>query len=378
MKKKILYIDHQSEIGGAELSMLEFIENSIYSEYQFIVAIPKKGELEKRLKSIGSIKIKLIRIDSWRWWEIGFRAKLKFFLTLPLQIFNIFKWYFFIIDEKPDIIHFNLTRLIEPLFASKLTRIPTIMHFREDPINNKDFLLGENILFKILNLADFWIANSNTTYNYINSFQVNKLIEVIPNGINLKKFNNQNVSKFKKFTILKLALLVPWKNHFLFLKIAREVLYLNPNIDFIIAGDGNINYKKQLISMAQNLGILKNIKFVGFVNNPEILLNQVHLLLHTSANESFGRVYVEAMASMIPVIAIKGGSADEIIQHGLTGFTFNDFEISKIVEKIIDLSENMNLYDNIKNNAKNSALNKYSLETYSINLLKFYEQILKN
>jgi len=118
------------------------------------------------------------------------------------------------------------------------------------------------------------------------------------------------------------------------------------------------------------------IQFIGFVDDTPTLLNSVHLLLHTSGKETFGRVFVEAMACKIPVIAAKGGSADEVIENGVTGFTFNKDDIIGASSKIIELLENNDLYTKIAEASRKQVVQKYGLEKLSISIQLLYQKIL--
>lgn len=72
--------------------------------------------------------------------------------------------------------------------------------------------------------------------------------------------------------------------------------------------------------MAQELGILDRVKFVGIVDRVAPLLARADLFLLPSSTESFGLVALEAMASGVPVIASDVGGIPEVIEHGRTGY----------------------------------------------------------
>lgn len=370
---RILFVDHESTLGGAELSMVDIIKNSSSQEVEFSAIIRSGGELECALKDAGANKIYFQPTDSWRWWESGIISRLKLILSIPKQLYNAYAFFKLFKKIKPDIIHFNLTRIIEPLIAGYFSRIPTIMHFREDPEHNKNFFGGDFLLFKFLNLADHWVANSQTTYRYIVENNESKDSAVILNGIDINKFYPIENQKLPSFTVLMLAGIVPWKNHMLFLEIAKEVVKTNSKINFIIAGKGDSSYEASLKKIVIEWDLQNHVKFIGFVEDTPTLLNSIHLLLHTSGKETFGRVFVEAMACKIPVVAIKGGSADEIIENGISGYTFEKSEISAIANQIVELSTNNEIYNRIADASRNRAVEEYSLERLSSNILKLYK-----
>ncbi len=372
----MLFVDHESSLGGAELSMVDIIRNTKDENIEFSVIIRSHGELETALINAGVNSIYFVTTDSWRWWEPGLVSRLKLLLSLPLQLYNVLVFYKIYKKVNPDIIHYNLTRIIEPLVASNLAGIPAIMHFREDPTHNRKFLGRDYLLFKFMNLANYWVANSNTTRDYIVKNKSTKGPSVILNGIDVDKFKPIESLKSPVFTVLMLSGIVAWKNHELFLKIAREVIVRNPEIHFLIAGKGDNEYEKYLKELVNNWNLQIQVKFIGFVEDTPSLLNSVHILLHTSGKETFGRVFVEAMACKIPVIATKGGSADEIIENGLSGFTYDKDEVLSVAKKIIELSVNKDMYQNVAEAARKRALQEYSLEKLSKNIRNLYKLIL--
>ena len=65
------------------------------------------------------------------------------------------------------------------------------------------------------------------------------------------------------------------------------------------------------------------VEFIGEIGEDEksaFLGNALALLFPIDWPEPFGLVMIEAMACGVPVIAFAGGSVEEIIDHGVTGF----------------------------------------------------------
>lgn len=71
------------------------------------------------------------------------------------------------------------------------------------------------------------------------------------------------------------------------------------------------------------------IEFIGEINNTEknMLLGDAYALLYPiKYPKPFGLTMVEAMACGVPVIAFRGGSVEEVIQHGVTGYIVDDLD----------------------------------------------------
>ncbi|HEX2878589.1 MAG TPA: glycosyltransferase, partial [Polyangiaceae bacterium] len=71
------------------------------------------------------------------------------------------------------------------------------------------------------------------------------------------------------------------------------------------------------------------VHFVGEIgedDKSEFLGNARGLLFPIDWPEPFGLVMIEAMATGTPVVAFRGGSVDEVIDDGITGFVVEDMD----------------------------------------------------
>jgi glycosyltransferase involved in cell wall biosynthesis len=71
------------------------------------------------------------------------------------------------------------------------------------------------------------------------------------------------------------------------------------------------------------------IEYIGEIDEAQkadFLGNARALLFPIDWPEPFGLVMIEAMACGTPVVAIRGGSVDEVLDHGVTGFVVDDLE----------------------------------------------------
>jgi len=84
----------------------------------------------------------------------------------------------------------------------------------------------------------------------------------------------------------------------------------------------------------------------------ELLGNSMAMLFPIQWNEPFGLVMVEAMACGTPVLAMPGGSVQEVVRDGVSGYT------CRSVREMVKRSENLNL-DPV-------AIRRYVEENFSI------------
>jgi glycosyltransferase involved in cell wall biosynthesis len=87
----------------------------------------------------------------------------------------------------------------------------------------------------------------------------------------------------------------------------------------LVAGDGDEEYVKKLKSLALDLGLQKNIEWMGHITGQrkDELLQNVDWYVLPSASENFGISAVEALASGVPVIITDTvGISEMVSEHG--------------------------------------------------------------
>lgn len=105
------------------------------------------------------------------------------------------------------------------------------------------------------------------------------------------------------------------------------------NTHLIVIGSGP--KQKKLRKIAQELQVYQRIHFMGNVSEEEKfrILRMSDLFVSTSIHEGFGLVFLEAMASGLPVICYDHGGQTDIILDGETGFLIKLNDQQFFIEK---------------------------------------------
>ena len=101
-----------------------------------------------------------------------------------------------------------------------------------------------------------------------------------------------------------------------------------------------------LESMAQDLGIGGQVRFVGAVGHDEVYahLAQADVFLLPSYREAFGVAYLEAMACGLLAIGVRGQGACAFIRDGETGLLAEPRDVESLVaclQKVLDRPDEM-------------------------------------
>lgn len=156
----------------------------------------------------------------------------------------------------------------------------------------------------------------------LNQYQVPaQRVKLIQNGVDLREVEQamQQVSspEPRPFTIGYIGQLISRKNIkdtiVAFAAFQRQC----PQAELLLIGDGD--ERMQLQALTAELGLSKNIKFLGFRDDRLQLLAQFDCFVMTSSLEGIPRCLMEAMAANVCVTAFNIPGVDALIHHEQTG-----------------------------------------------------------
>lgn len=109
--------------------------------------------------------------------------------------------------------------------------------------------------------------------------------------------------------------------------------------DFYISYAGEGQEAEAIRAEAKRLRVTENVRLLGRIGRNEVieLLDETDLFIMISRNETFGLVYLEAMARGCITIASRNEGFDGIIEDGKNGFLCeagNSDELAEIIERI--------------------------------------------
>jgi len=123
------------------------------------------------------------------------------------------------------------------------------------------------------------------------------------------------------------------------------------------------------------LGLKRDAKFLGKVDNVGDVLRGGDLFLLPSATESFGLAALEAMACGLPVVASAAGGIPEVVADGETGALAPVGDVSAMTEKSIAILKDGPEHQRLGRNAAARAL-EFAAERVVPRYEKLYEDLL--
>lgn len=129
---------------------------------------------------------------------------------------------------------------------------------------------------------------------------------------------------------------------------APRVLEVFPAAEFWIAGKDKA--EPYLKSLCNKTGLGERFRFLGWQSQDEIrnLYAQSDIFVMPSLTEAFGVVFLEAMASGLPVIGTRVGGIPEIIDDGHNGLLVEADNVTELGNAIVLLLGNKNLQENLR------------------------------
>ena len=151
-----------------------------------------------------------------------------------------------------------------------------------------------------------------------------------------------------------------------FAQVALQISKQTPNIYFLIVGSGEL----EEILKSELSTISSKVKFLGWRNDIENILEATDIMLLTSDNEGTPVSAIQAGMAGIPTVSTNVGSVSKIIEDGVSGI-LTSLNPSEIVEQLQKLIRDTKLRQTLGERAKLDITEHFSVSQ----LIKKHEEI---
>ena len=144
--------------------------------------------------------------------------------------------------------------------------------------------------------------------------------------------------------VTQVSWMIPEKGIDDFLAMARLVLARQPNVQFVLVGDGDA--RERYARNAGAMGLDHHITWTGMIDDPfgEGVFAAADVVCQFSRwEEVFGWMIAEAMAHAKPVVATRAGGIPEVVTDNVTGYLVERGDIAAMADRVVELLNNREL-----------------------------------
>ncbi len=157
-----------------------------------------------------------------------------------------------------------------------------------------------------------------------------------------------------------------------FVETAQKVLEKDPNVRFVMAGDGDM--LPRVIERVAALGLSDRFHFTGFLRGDDIykMFSMSDVYVMPSISEPFGISPLEAMQASVPVVISKQSGVSEVLQYAIK---VDFWDIDATADAIYGILHYPSLA-HIFAEKGNEEVNNLKWENVAEKLKKIYESLL--
>ncbi|HEY6866866.1 MAG TPA: N-acetyl-alpha-D-glucosaminyl L-malate synthase BshA, partial [Candidatus Eisenbacteria bacterium] len=209
------------------------------------------------------------------------------------------------------------------------------------------------------------------------SFAITRPIEVIYNFVDPKVFAPRRRSGLRLVppqsrVLMHASNFRPVKNIPTVLHVFAEVRK-KLQAKLVMVGDGP--EKPGAEQLSRELGVERDVLFLGNQDCMEELLPLADVFLLPSSSESFGLVALEAMSAEVPVVASNAGGLPELVEHGVTGYLHDPAHVAGMVASSLRLLANEPLRRAMGRRGRKRARERFNADEMVGRYIKVYESL---
>lgn len=231
----------------------------------------------------------------------------------------------------------------------------------------------EKYIIETLDISDCIITVGPSLKEKI-SLYTEKEVMIIPNVVNTESFHiDNNIKNVGEFRFFSLAFLNPNKGMDVLLKAFSIAFSRNDKVKLVIGGDGK--ERNTLDKIVSDLKLEGKVSFLGRLTREETIveMKKCNSFVLASRSETFGVVYIEALACGKPIIATKCGGPEMIVNEN-NGLLVEIDDPEGLAEAMLNMVDKCGEYDSVK--IVEDCYNRFSEEEVSNQLTILYNRII--
>ncbi len=382
---RIVHIITRLILGGAQENTLLTCEGLLrrYGDEVLLVtgpALGPEGSLIERGRG-GGVPMEVIpslrrAIHPWNDWR-SYR-----------RIVNILR------EFKPDVVHTHSAKagILGRAAAAKL-RVPVVIH----TVHGAPFHPYQNAIAReMFRRCERWAARRCDALVTVADALADQLVaaEVAPwekfitirSGLEIEPLLAADASRERvraelgyrpeHVVVGKVARLFHLKGHEFLLQAALAIAAADPNVRFLLVGDGKL--RARLEAEVAEAGLSERFRFLGLAAPEKIpeLLAAMDMVVHTSLREGLARVLPQALIVGRPVVSYDIDGAREVVIDAETGFLLPPRSIGPLADAILRLAADPKLRAQLGAEGRRRSINMFRADRMVDELRQLYERLL--
>lgn len=364
LKKVLLYMITQSELGGAQSNVLDLIRG-FQKEYNVHLATRIEGPLTESATAI-SVPVHLL-------------PNLVRSINILHDYYAVKECISLIREIKPDVIHAHSSKAgLIARVAGWMCKVPVVFtahgwgfSLGNPPIRRWIALLSEKLAAPLgkkiicVSESDRQLALSLGVGNQNSLVTVRGGIGNIPVSLANPAQNPARLIMVARFN--------EQKDQATLLKAIAQLNDRHIHLDLVGSGLAWESSK----DLAKSLGIEDQVSFLGDRRDVPDLLAQSQIFILSTHYEGLPISILEAMRTGLPVIATSVNGIPEEIEHGKTGFLVTRQDVSSLANAISTLIQSPDLRQQMGEAGRQKFLQEFTIERMLDEAKAVYEQVLK-
>lgn len=233
--------------------------------------------------------------------------------------------------------------------------------------------------------VDLVISPSRGMEKVLRQYGVESHIEVVPNGVELKRFHSAQPLPRAEFGFTEEDILLiyagriaPEKNLEFLLRSFAGVSQVIPNVYLLIIGGGQKDHVEDVKSLAQELGLSNRVRFTGMILYDDLpsYLAMCDAFVTASVTEVHPLSVIEGMATGLPILGIDSPGVGDSIVDGETGLLATN-DIASFTAKLTYLCIDKGLRTRMGMAAREASA-QYDIERTTKIMLGHYMRLTQN
>jgi glycosyltransferase involved in cell wall biosynthesis len=123
-----------------------------------------------------------------------------------------------------------------------------------------------------------------------------------------------------------------------FVRVAARVAEKKPEAQFLYVGDGEL--REAMETEIARLGLTKSFRLAGWRRDVPAIMRCLDIFVLTSLWEGLPRVYLEALASGVPVVGTRVDGAAEVVRDSVNGYLLAPGDVQGLADRVLSLLAN--------------------------------------